>query len=234
VTEKSLQSFFDAVRTNQRANSKIFPDWTSIIERIDRCFVRAGQSLHDPKPLMSGLLLDRCPYAFKTASGMALAGQVVEVFPILRSVLEYAGYCLLLCKTPELQRVFIFRHASDAEMKAQKRAFTIKAVREVVTRHDARLAVLYADLYQRTIDFGAHPNPHAIFSAMAPLDEREGQAGLMTMALYSEPKILVHAFKSTGQVGLAALHVLQYAFRSDFERLGIGREIEEIAKAGML
>jgi hypothetical protein len=140
---------------------------------------------------------------------MALAGQVVEVFPILRSVLECAGYCLLLCEMPELQRVSIFQRASDAKKKTQKGAFTIKTVREIVVRHDARLAVLYVDLYQRTFDFGAHPNPHAVFSAMVPLGEEDGQAGLMTMALCNKPKILVHAFKSTKQVGLAALHVLR-------------------------
>ena len=183
---------------------------------------------------MSAVLLNRCQYAFKTASGMALAGQVVEVFPILRSVLEYAGYCLTIHETPELQRVFIFRHASDAEMKAQKKAFTMRAVREVVARHDAKLAALCADLYQHTIDFGAHPNPHAVFSAMVPLDEENGQAGLMTMALLNEPRILVHGFKSTGQVGLTALHVLRYAFGAEFERGGIAREIEEIANTGML
>jgi hypothetical protein len=53
------------------------------------------------------------------------------------------------------------------------------------------------------------------------------------MALYNEPKIL-HAFKSTGQTGLTALHVLRYAFDTEFERAGIGREMEEIAKIGML
>jgi hypothetical protein len=69
---------------------------------------------------------------------------------------------------------------------------------------------------------------------MVPVDEGDGQTAQMTMALYNEPKILVHAFKSTGQVGLTALHVLRYAFGAEFERAGISRKMEEIAYTGML
>jgi hypothetical protein len=229
VTDRSLQSFFDAVRTNQVANSKKFPDWNSIIERIDSCFVHAGQALHDPKPLMSGVLLNRCQYAFKAASALALAGQVVEVFPILRSVLEYAGYCLLLPETPELQSVFILRHRSPKEKQRQKDNFKIGSVKAALRRRDPNLADIFIEFYERSIDFGAHPNPHAVYSAMVPVDE-----GVMTMALCNEPKILVHALKSAGQVGLTALHVLRHAFGAEFERAGIGREMDEIANTGML
>jgi hypothetical protein len=234
VTKRSLQSFFDAVRTNQRVNGKNFPDWTSIIERIDSCFVAAGKSSKDPKPLMSGLLLNRSQYAFKAASGMALAGQIAEVFPMLRSVLEYAGYCLLLRETPDLESVFIGRHFSAELKQKQRRVFTIEKVKAAVRRRDTKLADIFDENYERSIDFGAHPNPNAVFSSTIPLYEGDGKLSLMTMALYNEPKILVHAFKCTGQVGLTALHVFQYAFGAEFEQSGIARKMEEIANTGML
>jgi hypothetical protein len=68
-----------------------------------------------------------------------------------------------------------------------------------------------------------------VFSAIVPFEE-----GPMTMALYNEPKILVDAFKSTGQTGLTALHVIRYAFDAEFERAGISHEMEEIARTGAL
>jgi hypothetical protein len=173
MLERSLQSFFDAVRANQTANSKKFSDWNSIIERIDSCFVRAGQALRDPNPLMCGVLLNRSQYAFKTASGMTLAGQVVEVFPILRSTLEYAGYCLLLHETPELQSVFALRHRSPKDKRKQRDAFNIGAVKVAIRRRDTYLAEVFIENYERSIDFGGHPNPHGVFSAMIPL--REGR-----------------------------------------------------------
>ena len=139
MTERSLQEFFDTLRSAQQANRAKFPVWYEIIERIDRCFVRAGKNLINPKPPMTGNLLLRCQYAFKTAAGMALAGQIVEDFVMQRSVLEYAGYCLVIYKTPSLERVFLGRHISAKAMKAQKEAFTIGAVKVAVRRrHDAR------------------------------------------------------------------------------------------------
>jgi hypothetical protein len=85
---------------------------------------------------------------------MALAGQVVEVFPILRSVLEYAGYCLLLRETPELESVFIRRHFSTKGKQKQKEVFTIGAAKVAVRRRDTKLADVFVENYERSIDFG--------------------------------------------------------------------------------
>jgi hypothetical protein len=41
---------------------------------------------------MAGVLFLRCQYTYKAAAGMALSGQVVETFVMMRSCLEYAGY----------------------------------------------------------------------------------------------------------------------------------------------
>jgi hypothetical protein len=231
MAERTLEDFFDVVRSNQRANREGFPEWYAIIERIDTCFVRAGSGLVDPDPVMAAVLLLRCQYAFKAAAAMALAGQAAEAFPAIRSVLEYAGYCLVIAETPSLQSVFSLRHAGEVEKRAQKDAFQIRAVKDAVARRSAPLAAIYEDLYQRTIDFGAHPNPHAVFSTMK-LDEREGK--IMPQAITKDSKIMVHTFKSAGQVGLAALHVLECAYTSRFQQLGIHDELEAIANTGLL
>ena len=150
------------------------------------CGGEAAKNLINPKPVMTANLLLRCQYAFKTAAGMALAGQVVEVFTMLRSVLEYAGYCLTIYERPELESVFLSRHKGVGQMKTQKEAFKISSVRAAIARHDRNLANHFDHLYQRSIDFGGHPNPHASFSA-AILDERNGETGMMVLAISSDP-----------------------------------------------
>ena len=233
MRDHSLQSFLDMVHANQKANRINFPKWYEIIDRIDDCFVRAGMNLINPKPVMTGNLLLRCQYAFKTAAGMALAGQVVEVFVTLRSVLEYAGYCLTIFETPALEGVFLGRHAGVDEMKAQKEAFKINAVRAAIGRYNTKLAAIFDENYQRSIDFGGHPNPHASFAA-AVLDERDSETGMTVLAISNDPKIIAHALKSTAQVGLTALCILQHAFKAKFELLGIQRDIEALKNTGML
>jgi hypothetical protein len=233
MTERSLQEFFDMLRSAQQANGVAFAEWYDIIKRIDRCFVRAGKNLIKTEPAMTGNLLLRCQFAFATAAGMALAGQVVEVFVMLRSVLEYAAYCLTIFEKPELDRVFVLRHLGPDEMVEQKEAFKIRAIKEAIRRFDARLADLFDENYQRCIDFGGHPNPNASFTA-AVLDEREGESGMTVFPISNDPKIVVHALKSTGQVGLTALCILQHVFKAKFELLGIRREIDALKNTGML
>jgi hypothetical protein len=187
MTDYSLRSFLDTVHANQNANRINFPKWAEIIERVDDCFVRGGTNLINPKPVMTANLLLRCQYAFKTAAGMALAGQVIEVFVMLRSVLEYAGYCLTIFETPALEDVFLSRHAGLNEMKAQKGAFKINAIRAAIGRYDTKLAAIFDENYQRSIDFGGHPNPHASFAA-AVLDERGSETGMMVLAISDDPR----------------------------------------------
>jgi hypothetical protein len=233
MTERSLQGFFDRVHANQNANRINFAKWYQIIEQIDDCFVRAVENLSDPKPVMSANLLLRCQYAFKTAAGMALAGQVVEVFLVLRSVLEYAGYCLVISKTPSLEGAFLGRHTSTKAMEKQKKAFKISAVRSTIAGQDRALANHFDHYYQRSIDFGGHPNPHAALSAMMP-DEREGLKGFTVLAISTDPTAITHALLSTAQVGLTALCVLQHVFKERFESLGIRQEIDSLKNTGML
>jgi hypothetical protein len=233
MTERSLQEFFDTLRSAQRANRAKFPVWYDIIERTDRCFVRAGENLINPEPAMTGILLLRCQYAFKTAAGMALAGQVVETFVMQRSVLEYAGYCLVICKTPSLEGVFLGRHTSTEAMTAQKEAFKIRPVKLAVRRCDMTLADHFDEDYERSINFGGHPNPHAALSATVP-DEREGLNRFTVLAIRSDPAIVEHALKCTAQVGMTALCVLQHVFKEKFELLGIRQEIDALKASGLL
>jgi hypothetical protein len=233
MTDHSLHIFLTVVHANQKANRINFPKWYELTERIDDCFVRAGTNLINPKPVMTGNLLLRCQYAFKTAAGMALAGQVIEVFVMLRSVLEYAGYCLTIFETPALEGVFLGRHTGVKEMKAQKEAFKINAVRAAIGRYDPKLAAIFDENYQRSVDFGGHPNPHASFAAVV-LDERGSETGMTVLAISNDPKIIVHALKSAAQVGLTALCILQHAFKAKFELLSIRQEIEALKKTGML
>jgi hypothetical protein len=233
MTGRSLQEFFDTLRSAQQANRANFPEWYDILEWIDRCFVRVGENLINPKPVLTANLLLRCQYAFKTAAGMALAGQVVETFVMQRSVLEYAGYCLVIFEDPSLEGVFLLRHANAETMETHKDKFTIGAAKRAVRRRDGKLADIFLEDYERSINFGGHPNPHAALSAMLP-DEREGLNRSTVYAISPEPKVVVHALKCAAQVGLTALCVLQHAFKEKFELLGIREEIDALKNTGML
>lgn len=226
--DTGLSQFLDRIHANQQANSVNFAGPYTVIEKIDGCFAKAGKNLIKPQPVMCGVFLLRSHYAFRTATGLALSGQVVEAFVMIRSVLEYAGYGLTIFADPTLERVFTDRHLGADEMKRQKEAFKISAVRATVEGFDKKLATVFNDLYQRSIDFGGHPNPHGMFSAMSLDAKDEELAGLTTYAISSDPTAITHALKSVAQAGMMGLMIAQHVFRAKFELLGIRDEIDEL------
>jgi hypothetical protein len=177
-------------------------------------------------------MLLRSQYAYKAAAGMALAGQVVEAFVMKRSCLEYAGYALTIFADHDLEAVFISRHIDDASMKAQKEKFKIGEIITVISAFDSKLSANFRLFYNRSIDFGGHPNPHATFSAMQ-LGTQGTENTIDTLALTTDDRALLHAMKSTAQVGLTALFIFQHIFKAKFELLGIRAEMDALRYVGL-
>ena len=232
-----LTLFLQAVHRNQQGNRETFAEPYRLMQRVNECFVTAQQALVDPKPILSGVLCLRSQYAYKAAAGMALAGQVVEAFAMMRLCLEHAGYALAIFAeptgndTPSREQVFLNRHLDDASMKAQKQEFIIGNIRENIAKFDSALSEMFKKFYDRTIDLGAHPNPLAILN-MAKLEKPQADVsgGIMTLALTTEDLPLRHAMQNTAQVGLTALLIFQHIFKAKFELLGICAEIDPLRR----
>jgi hypothetical protein len=226
-----LTQFFATVTHNQKANIAAFPNWYRLVRRVNDCFQRAGANLENPSPLMSAILMLRCQYAYKAAAGMAFSGQVVETFPMLRFCLECAGYAIVIFRDPELQTVYMSRHVDEAGMEAQKRKFTIGELRKSIMAVNQAVGATFDGLYQRTIDFGGHPNPHAMMSA---IEMGQASGGFSALALSTDHQVLQHAMKSTAQAGLCALLIFQHVFRSTFKSLGVTADIDALIGEGVL
>jgi hypothetical protein len=223
----NLLPFLDLAASNQRANVARFPEPYQLIRRVNICLATAGKNLINPTPVMAAVLFLRCQYAYKAAAGMALSGQAVEAFVMMRSCLEYAGYALAIFNDPSLELVFMNRHVSTTDMQAQKQKFRIIEVKKVVESFDPKLAELFQRFYERSIDFGGHPNPHATFSAMEMPSDNPTNS-FSALAMVTDPMVLQHAMKSVAQVGLTALFIFQHIFKAKFELLGIRAEMDRL------
>jgi hypothetical protein len=229
LADRDLMQFLEIAHQNQCGNRARFPEPSSMIERVDNCFVRGAENLINPKPVISGLFFLRSQYAYKAAAGMSLSGQVAESFPMMCSCLEYAGYALLIKNTPALQEVFLNRHVDDFGMREQKTQFTIGNTIAIIRKFDGTLATIFKGLYDRTIDFGAHPNPVGMLSTLK-IEKTESSGTLGIDALTIAPEPLMHAMKTTAQVGLTALFVFQHIFKAKFELLGIREEMDALRR----
>jgi hypothetical protein len=237
--DKSLDRFLEVVHNNQSANRARFPDQYQIIQRIDDCFVRAGKHLSYQKPLLVGPLFLRSQYAYKTAAGMTLAGQVAESFVMMRSCLEYAGYAIAIFADPRLdgtpsrEDVFINRNVDDTSLKVQKAEFQVGKIRGMIATFDEKLAANFKLLYDRSIDYGGHPNPYGLLTGINMETKDEQLTSITTLALTSDPLITTFAMKSAAQAGLTSLWIFQHMFKAKFELLGIRIEMDALRRVGL-
>jgi hypothetical protein len=167
---------------------------------------------------------------------MTLAGQVPESFVMMRSCLEYAGYALAIFadprpeNAPSREEVFVNRHIDDASMKAQKKEFQIGNIHKTIAAFDQSVANIFQFLYNRSIDYGGHPNPNGLLSAMHLDKEDEKLTSIMTLAMTVEPLPLMYAMRSVAQVGLTVLYIFEQIFKAKFELLGIRFEMDALRK----
>jgi hypothetical protein len=117
-------------------------------------------------------------------------------------------------------------------MKAQKAAFQISKVRSVIEQFDKRLAETFQENYERAIDFGGHPNPHATMSTIT-MDDVDQTGSFTVDALSVDPKVILHAMKSTAQAELTAAFIFQHIFPAKFELLGVKQEMQKMKNEGV-
>ena len=223
----NLIPFLELVAANHKANIANFPDPYQLIRRVNICLSKAGKNLINPKPVLAGLMLPCCEYAYKAAAGMALSGQVAEAFIMMRSCLEYAGYALTIFQDPTRETLFMARLASAAGMSAYKSTFQVHKIRSIIASFDTKLVEKFQTFYKRSIDFGAHPNPAALMSTIQMPKDPVDQS-FTALALSTDQQVLRHAMKSVAQVGLTALFIFQHIFKAKFELLGIREEMDRL------
>jgi hypothetical protein len=224
-----LSKFWNAARANQFA---VFVNKRPAYERlaaIDRAFLEVSKRWTNPQSEIAAMLFLRCHSAFRTAAGHAASGQVVESHVMNRAVLEAAAYALHIFRKPDLGMVWLNRHQDEASGEAARNAFSHRKVLAAVTATNRHAGERFEVLYQRTIDFGGHPNQRSVTGSMSITKEPERRV-MLAKFLHGDGPALNMALRNTAQRGVCALEILQGVFNALFEVLGVNAAIFELRK----
>jgi len=155
-----------------------------------------------------------------------MAGQFTESFALARLCIEYAGYGLFLHNDRKRVPIWFDKAKGAAEKKAFRTAFTQGNVRDCIQFYDAKLAQVYDDLYQRTIDTGAHPNELGVSGSMKITDDANSETvHIQQIFLQADGIQLDYSLKSTAQIGICSLHLFQWIFKERFRCWGFPRSL---------
>ncbi|KGT72882.1 hypothetical protein MA20_47710 [Bradyrhizobium japonicum] len=156
--------------------------------------------------LVPGLLFLRSFVAYR-ASIMVLLSLPTDGFPLLRSSLEYAGYALLIRGDRQLAEGWLRRDETEPSKKLVRETFTQKRIRDAIAAKDTHLSGIYQELYERTIDWGAHPNEKALTPSLVR-DSFRGDSKQIQFRMLGESGVsLDHAIRTAAQVGVCGLKI---------------------------
>jgi len=197
-----------------------------IIKNVDQLYGTIIDNLKNPKDFLASMLLLRSHATYRGACRMSLSGQIYEAFVLLRSCIESSLYALHINKNPSAGKKWIDRHKSEESLKDARNEFKFSTVIKTLQSVDSSISQTTKLIYERTIDFGGHPNERAIASSMKVI-EKEGRKEYQQLYLIGNTKILTYGLNSTAQVGLCALYILRHVFKERFDIIGITQKMDQ-------
>lgn len=198
----------------------------NILKEIDNYFMIITDHLLNAPDFLASLLLFRTHSAYRAACRLSLSGQVPETFVLLRSCIEYPLYALHINSNKEAGEKWIDRHKDEESFKAAKNEFKYGRVIKALETIDPSICRTSKLLYERSIDFGAHPNERSITSSLKVI-EKGDRVEYKQLYLAKDSKHLSHGLKSTAQVGLCALYIFSHVFKERFDILGITHKMDQ-------
>lgn len=224
--EDPLSDFIEAARQNTFATFLRLRTEFGRLSDVDRLFVKASENLHglsDETLLLPATFFHRAHSAYRGACRLASSGQVAETYPVLRACLEYSVYAFFVQGNRDKAEIWLKRSDDAASRKKVKDLFKITPM--LASLADPAVT----DLYERTIDFGAHPNELALTSTTRA-DTHDGSRRLEVASLVGDSPVLRVSLKTTAQVGVASLRTFKRVFRERFDLLGLSDALDEAAR----
>jgi hypothetical protein len=170
----------------------------------------------------------RAHSSFRGACALGMGGATVEGFAVLRQAVEFAGYAALMHDEPALANLWWDRDQTPDDLKKVRRAFTHGAIKTAIEKADASLSAAYESLYDRLIQFGAHPNEKSI-SGNLRLERSASQVQLQQVYLQGDGDQLDHWIHTANQVGILVLKIFEKIHVKRFSDLGAGPRIDRLA-----
>jgi hypothetical protein len=160
--------------------------------------------------------LMRSHAAFRSACTLALSGQVSECAPISRVALEIALYCLHAAQDAKRFDTWYQRNETEETRKAAKKEFSTQSVMSTLREVSPRIEPVVSDYYDRTIDFGAHPNRASMATSMGMDDN-----GFWLDYISTDPQSFALGFAIVAKTALATTLVWEAVFPELFNSLGL-------------
>lgn len=224
-----ITKFLEDARGNSFATFvKDKPFFKCLID-IENLFHSAIDCMENSKDWFPLFFFLKAHSAFLAAIRLAIATQIPEAFMVLRGVTENSLYGFYIYKNPKLAPVWLSRNQDKKSMEEVKEKFKAGFMLQALETTDPALEKIARELYYRTIDYGAHPNERSLSLALKRTDVKNGFR-FELQYLTNNPVAIEFCLKSTCQIGILSLKILQLVIPERFKIAELDIRLERISK----
>jgi hypothetical protein len=199
----------------------------SLLRDIDQAYVTLIEGLNNPRPWHPTLFLLRAHAAYRGAVRLAISGQVVEAYMVLRGCLEAGLYGFYVTEDRERFKVWARRHEGEDARATCRDTFKIGRVFGALETRAAVLAHRAHALYDTTIDEGAHPNERAILRNLRNIEDDEGVTFLLNYLTDDSPSLNL-CLKVTAGLGLCTLELFGLIYQERMRLIGLVEQLDRM------
>lgn len=144
-------------------------------------------------------------------------------------MLEFAGYAVHIHRNPGFAEVWFDRNESDKEKQNSKNHFHHWQVLNSVKSANVHAAERFENLYEQTIDMGAHPNQMSV-TGNIEMSKQGDQTVYSSTGLHGDGVQLDYGLRIVLRCGLVSLELFQVPLNARFEILGINAAMLELRR----
>lgn len=162
-----LQYFIRLANDCCNENLRELDEQTGFLAAVDSLYMEYLGAAGGVKPAAASILLLNAHASFRAAVRLALSGQLLPVFMTIRGSLESALYANAMVVNPKLQDVWLERDKDETKRRRCRNEFSPRNVfRYLEETHEKSFSEGIREVYESTIDFGAHPNNRSLIRSI--------------------------------------------------------------------
>lgn len=153
------------------------------------------------------------------------SGQITAAFVMFRACIENALFGYYIHKHPELGVIWVERHKNKKAEKLVRKNFYFSDIFKSLKSQDPKVGPGIEDMYDKSIDFGAHPNVHSI--ALNLRDTDDGQKIIFEI-FNTDTCILKDCLLANARFGLGCLSVFRLIYTEELQNHGVLEELKSL------
>ena len=203
-----------------------------ILIRVNDLFLSASRiKCHPVRELFLPNFLGRAHSAYLGTVRLSTSGQVVEAYVVARGCLENALYSLYIQDDPTIDqpipervRIWMERDENDAACRKCRNTFTTGRVMKHLMDRDKNIGQKTENLYDITINRGAHPN----FPGHATTSNISLEGGSIDFLIPANNDVCKACIQFAAQVGICSLKTFELIYRERFQSQGVTSQLDDI------